>query len=137
MTTTPAGQLDADGVPDGAPIVPARITLALNARGLDGPDVDRAVGTYEGNPAGDVDAWETGDATPTRDQVRLLAALCKMPVAFFYQPQEPWESDGVIWICGHSGPNGGGRRVCHQTPATVTPPAARRPQQFALPIDPP
>lgn len=122
-------ELDPDGVPTGAPIVPARITLALDARGLYGPEVDEAVGTYEGNPAGDVDAWELGDATPTRDQVRLLADLCHLPVAFFYTPEDSWERDGHMWICGRSGPNGGGRRVCRQVPMATTPPAAEDPHR--------
>jgi hypothetical protein len=129
--------LDADGVPAGATVVPARITLALNARGLDGPDVDLQLGTYEGNPAGDVDAWELGEAVPTREQVRLLSALTHLPVPFFYEPEEAWETEGHMWVCGRSGPNGGGRRVCHQVPMAVTPPAAEDPhraRQHALPI---
>lgn len=136
MTTE---QLDADGVPAGAPIVPARITQALDARGLDGPEVDEQVGTYEGNPAGDVDAWELGEAVPTREQVRLLAELTRMPVAFFYIPEKPWEREGHMFICGRSGPNGGGRRVCHQLPMATVPPAAENPhraRQHALPIRP-
>lgn len=132
-------QLDDDGVPVGAPVVPARITLALDACGLDGPEVDERVGTYEGNPAGDVDAWELGEAIPERWQVRLLAALTRLPVAFFYEPEEPWERDGFAWMCGRSGPNGG-RRVCRQVPNAVVPPAAEDPhraRQHALPIGSP
>ncbi|MFI7608872.1 hypothetical protein ACIBTV_27680 [Micromonospora sp. NPDC049366] len=134
-----AEQLDDDGVPVGAPIVPARITLALDAAGLHGPEVDERVGTYEGNPAGDVDAWELGEAVPTREQVRLLAELTGVAVAFFYWPEEPGERDGHMWVCGRSGPNGGGRRVCQQVPTAVVPPAAEDPhraRQHALPVRP-
>jgi hypothetical protein len=116
--------LDADGVPLGAPIVPARITIALDSCDLYGPEVDIQVGTYEKNPAGDVDAWELGDAVPARWQVRLIAALCHLPVKYFYTPQEPWETDGHMYICGRSGPKGGGRRVCQRLPMAVVPPAA-------------
>lgn len=130
---------DADGVPAGAPIVPARITLALDAAGLYGPEVDDQVGTYEGNPAGDVDAWELGEAIPTREQVRLLAELCGVTVAFFYWPQEAWETEGHMWVCSRTGPKGLGRRVCEQVPMAVTPPAAEDPhraRQHALPVRP-
>jgi hypothetical protein len=130
-------KLDADGVPIGATIVPARITLALDARGLYGPEVDDQVGTYEGNPEGDVDAWELGEAVPKRWQVLLLAELTGMLASFFYRPLESWETEGLMWVCGRSGPNGGGRRVCQQVPMTVVPPAAENPdraRQGALPL---
>ncbi len=69
--------------------VPARITIALDAGGHEGPQVDLAVGTFERNPAGDVDVWECGLAVPTGEQVRLLAELTGFPIAWFYEPFEP------------------------------------------------
>jgi hypothetical protein len=127
----PAGMtretLDEDGVPLGAPVVPVRITVALDARDLYGPKVDRDCGTWEGNPAGDVDAWELGEAVPSREQVRLLAALCEVPVALFYEPLTEDERVGVVYICGRSGPKGGGRRVCHRIVGPPRPPAAADP----------
>lgn len=115
--------LDEDGVPPGARPVPARITTALNARDLYGPDVDKQVGTWEGNPAGDVDDWEAGAAAPDRQQVRWLAALCELPVAYFYQPLTDAERNTVVFICGRSGPRGGGRRVCRRVVGPPSPPA--------------
>lgn len=50
---------------------PYRITTALNARGLYGPEVDIACGVSEP----DVDLWEAGKLYPTWDQVVLLAKL--------------------------------------------------------------
>lgn len=71
----------------GGPLpVPARIALALNAIGAEGPDVDIACGTWEGNPAGDVDAWEAGEAFATPVQIAKLAAYTGHPVGWFYQP---------------------------------------------------
>jgi hypothetical protein len=66
--------------------VPARITWALNAMGAEGPEVDVACGTWEGNPAGDVDAWEAGEACPTPGQVVKLAEYTGHPVGWFYRP---------------------------------------------------
>lgn len=120
-------QLDEDGVPPGAPVVPERITTALDARDLYGPEVDKQVGTWEGNPAGDVDDWEAGTAAPNRQQVRWLAALCKLPVAYFYEPLTDAERAAVAYICGRSGPKGGGRRICHRTVGPPRPPAAADP----------
>lgn len=60
-------------------IAPWRITLALNARGLYGPEVDRACGVEE--PA--VDEWEAGRAYPTFDQLLALATLTEYPVWSF------------------------------------------------------
>jgi hypothetical protein len=82
--------------------VPARITLALDARGLEGPDVDVACGTWEGNPDGDVDAWELADAAPTTEQLELLAALAGYPLAWFYEPLQPGPLGGRIFACHHN-----------------------------------
>lgn len=82
--------------------IPARITLALDTRGLYGPEVDLACGTFEGNPAGDVDAWEDGTAVPSAEQVVLLAALVHMPVEYFYAPIEDYERGFAMFICDRS-----------------------------------
>ncbi len=81
--------------------VPARITLALNAGDHSGPDVDLAVDTWEGNPDGDVDAWEAGTAVPTPEQVQLLAELTGATARWFYLPlvEGPLWS-GPVFICG-------------------------------------
>lgn len=107
-----------DGVPLDAPVTREHITMALDAAGLYGPEVDCSCGTFEGNPAGDVDDWELGTHQPTRDQVRLLAALTDMPVAFFYEPFEPlpW-----INICSRTGPKG---QRCRRVSGVPVPPAA-------------
>lgn len=74
--------------------VPARITTALDLRGLYGPEVDEACGVAE--PA--VDQWEAGEIEPTPEQVARLAELTGFPVAFFYEPVTPGEY-GPAWIC--------------------------------------
>lgn len=86
---------------EGTP-VPARITMALDMRGLDGPDVDTQCGAAE--PA--VDLWECGIEVPTAEQVTLLAALTQVPVQFFYKPIKPGPLIGPVWICW------AGRRGC-------------------------
>lgn len=83
--------------------IPARITIALDSRGLEGPEVDLACGTWEGNPDGDVDAWEAGTAVPSAEQVKMLAELTGCLVRYFYMPVKPGpELDGVF-ICGDDG----------------------------------
>ena len=91
-------------------VVPARITLAMNLRGAEGPDVDVACGTFEGNPAGDVDDWELGVAVPTREQVRLIAVFTDFPEVWFYRPMKPGPlvgnaagEPGFIFLCGPRG----------------------------------
>jgi hypothetical protein len=84
-------------------VVPARITLALDLRGLEGPEVDVACGGTEP----DVDMWELGLATPAPRQVAMLAQLTGFPVACFYQPLRPGPLAGsAITVCH------GGRRGC-------------------------
>lgn len=65
-------------------VVPHRITLALDSRRLDGPEVDEACGVKE--PA--VDRWERGTLYPTWEQLCLLAVLTGFPVAFFTEPAD-------------------------------------------------
>lgn len=86
-------------VPERRP-VPARITMALDLRSLYGPEVDRECGTFEGNPAGDVDAWEEGRAIPSPEQVEALARLTSMPVDYFYKPADT--IPGQVFICDRS-----------------------------------
>lgn len=76
--------------------VPERITLALDACGLYGPEVDLALGGAE--PM--VDEWEAGKRAPTREQVALLADLTGFPVEFFYRTAA---SLGPVWLCRRSG----------------------------------
>lgn len=75
---------------------PERITTALDAAGLWGPEVDRACGVEE--PA--VDLWETGELVPTREQVEALAELCGVTAAFFYRDSP---ARIAVWMCGDGG----------------------------------
>lgn len=88
---------------------PARITLALDSRGMDGPEVDEALGLM-GNTI--VDAWEAGEAEPTEVEVRRLATLTSYPPAFFYRDDPPVM--GPIFLCARgrrqSGDRGGNGR---------------------------
>lgn len=72
---------------------PKRITLALDSRGMDGTEVDEALGVA--TPADDVvDRWESGDLVPSAEDVRRLATLTGYPTAFFYrldlEPFDTW-----------------------------------------------
>ncbi len=100
--------------------VPARITAALGRR--HGPQVDVACGTYENNPAGDVDAWEDeGDPRlPSGEQVRLLAAYTGYPIAWFYQPSHPLP--GVVYVCRRTGRGRGCERIEPAAASTVRAP---------------
>lgn len=60
-------------------LIPARIAIALDAKGLYGPEVDHACGTSEP----DVDNWEAGTLYPTWEQTKALAQLCGITVRFF------------------------------------------------------
>jgi hypothetical protein len=75
--------------------VPARITLALDLRELDGDQVDRDLGVWEPpdgwtgpgwDPGTAVDRWEAGTLVPTREQVMALSRLTDLPWHFFYAP---------------------------------------------------
>lgn len=105
-------QREADLLANGKP-VPARISIALDYGGHEGPEVDLAVGTFEKNPAGDVDVWECGLASPTGDQVKLLAELTGFPILWFYEPIAPGPilgRPGQIIICYRRKVNG---KRCH------------------------
>jgi hypothetical protein len=76
---------------------PARITLALDSRALDGPEVDRACLAEEPS----VDQWEAGEAAPSWEQLLALGDLTGYPVEFFLRPAE--ETMGPAMICGPRG----------------------------------
>lgn len=78
--------------PNRAPF-PQRITEALDMRGMEGPEVDEALGVTEPT----VDQWESGDLVPSSADVRRLATLTQFAVGFFYR--EPREITGPIFIC--------------------------------------
>ncbi len=60
-------------------VVPHNISTALDAMGLEGPEVDAECGVRE--PA--VDLWEAGKLYPTWDQLVRLAALTGCTPRFF------------------------------------------------------
>lgn len=83
-------------------VQPNRITLALDSRAMEGPDVDAACGAAEP----DVDEWEAGTAAPTWHQLTLLADLTGYPVEFFFREVEPNGLDRVAgggFLCGPDG----------------------------------
>lgn len=63
-------------------VVPAHITIALDAADLYGPEVDRACGVVE--PA--VDMWEAGRLYPTWEQIVAVAELTRKTPAYFMAP---------------------------------------------------
>uniref|UniRef100_UPI003F4933FE helix-turn-helix domain-containing protein n=1 Tax=Streptosporangium sp. CA-235898 TaxID=3240073 RepID=UPI003F4933FE len=107
--------------------IPYRITTALDSRGLDGPEVDRACGVEE--PA--VDQWETGELIPTREQIALLAKLTDYPTSFFYRPIEDGERT-TAFMCSRSGPKG----LRCQT-VELGPPAPAEPLAEVIPLTQP
>lgn len=77
-------------------LVPARITLALDLRGLYGPEVDTACGAREP----DVDRWEEGVLYPTWEQLLKLAELTDFPVLFFFCPAVA--PPPRVWLCNRA-----------------------------------
>lgn len=69
---------------DAGLVVPHFISIALDAQGLYGPEVDEACGAAEP----DVDRWESGDLYPSWRQPCLLAELCGVTPAYFVRPAE-------------------------------------------------
>jgi hypothetical protein len=69
-------------------VVPHRITTALDARGLDGPEVDSACRAEEP----EVDQWEAGERYPSWEQLVALAELTGMTARYFTfdDPPLPW-----------------------------------------------
>lgn len=85
--------------------VPARITIALDSIGAEGPWVDEYLGGAE--PM--VDQWEAGELTPTRAQIEKLAELTHFPPEFFYKAVQDWEHEpATMFLCqmGRRGDNG-------------------------------
>lgn len=106
---------------------PKRITFALDARGLYGPEVDIACGVVE--PA--VDEWEAGTRVPTPAQVVALARLTEFPVGFFYRADPP--ATEVGYICSRTGPRGQRCvRIDNRPDATVLELRPTAPAQGAL-----
>jgi transcriptional regulator with XRE-family HTH domain len=99
---------------------PKRITLALDAKGLYGPDVDRACGVEE--PA--VDQWETGELVPTPEQLVKLAALTGVTVGFFFGDDPPHL--GRVFICDRSRRKHGLTVIEPDGTVSVDPPPRRR-----------
>ena len=60
-----------------------RITSALDARGMDGPEVDEALGVANALDTV-VDAWVAGEEVPTMEEVRRLAFLTGYSVSWFF-----------------------------------------------------
>lgn len=105
-------QREADLLATGVPN-PRRITAALDANALDGPEVDIACGGQE--PM--VDEWEAGTRQPTPDQVRLLADLTGFTVEFFYLPGPPPLTG---FICQRTGRGRGCSRIDTRPAADVS-----------------
>ena len=79
-------------------VVPAMITMALDLRGLYGPQVDRACLAAEP----DVDQWEAGELYPSWEQLRALARLTGMAPSWFVrsdvEPLRVWETSMVFHL---------------------------------------
>lgn len=82
------------------PPTPARITMALDRWGMDGPEVDEALGVADAFDTV-VDSWEAGQVVPTVDDVRRLATLAAMLPHWFYKPELPLMEVG--FMCGKDG----------------------------------
>lgn len=74
-----------------------RITAALDAGGMHGPEVDEAlgVGTVTDHV---VDGWEDGTIVPTHDDLRRLSTLTGFTVAWFFAGTLPQMSN--VFLCG-------------------------------------
>lgn len=73
-----------------------RITSALDARGMDGPEVDEALGVANALDTV-VDSWEAGEAVPSAEELRRLAFLTGYTVSWFFGGPMP-TLEGVF-IC--------------------------------------
>lgn len=79
-----------------------RISMALDLCGMEGPEVDEALGVLNADGTDTVvDAWETGELEPSEEDVRRLATLTGYPVAWFYTPPIPVE--GHTFVCEDAG----------------------------------
>lgn len=98
-------------------VIPHRITTALDAHSLYGPEVDRACGVEE--PA--VDRWEAGTLYPTWEQLRALATLCEvLPHLFTIPDTGPIQG----FICDRSKRKNGCQRIGTSDRITAFTPAA-------------
>jgi hypothetical protein len=96
---TAVGRQQAERLIATGKIVPARITIALDMRMLEGPEVDVMCGAEE--PA--VDMWELGLWVPTAEQLAKLADLTGFQVAWFYKPIKPGPfTSSPIFVCDRS-----------------------------------
>ena len=77
---------------------PAALTMALDLRGLYGPQVDHACGVEE--PA--VDQWEAAALYPSWEQLQALAVLTEFDVRFFVKPVAP-QPAGFLCVRGGRG----------------------------------
>ena len=66
-------------------VIPAHITIALDALSLYGPEVDTVCGVREPT----VDNWEAGRVYPTWEQVKALATLTQKTPMYFMAPVHP------------------------------------------------
>lgn len=82
-------------LPEGVP-ERTRITTALDRCGLDGPEVDEALGVANALDTA-VDEWERGDLVPSGDELRRLAFLTGVQPRWFFGPAMP-TLEGVF-IC--------------------------------------
>lgn len=98
-------RLEADYRAGRAHAWPDRITAALDAQDLYGPEVDVACLAVE--PA--VDQWEAGEAAPTWEQLVALSELAGCTVEFFTESARP--ELGPVILCGPSGCEVVGPRV--------------------------
>jgi len=87
-------------------VIPARITMMLDLRGLYGPEVDVACGVEEPT----VDQWEAGEVYPSWEQLQALARLCDVGVIWFTDAM-PWRDIGPVFICDRSKRTGQGAQV--------------------------
>lgn len=94
--------------------IPARITIALDIRGLDGDQVDRDLGVWHSDEGlwedgTAVDRWEDGTLIPTREQILTLCQMTEHPWRFFYTPVDHMPER--VLICERGSRNGRGLTV--------------------------
>lgn len=100
-------------------VVPARITMLLDARGLYGPNVDLACGAIEP----EVDEWEAGTRYPQFRQLVALARLVECTPMFFFTPMPARPT--AIFICGR--PRSRSQVVIPDDPIACYPPEVWQP----------
>ena len=113
----------------GTPVSRKRITMVLDACGMEGPEVDEALGVSTPDDA-TVDGWEDGSVIPTESDIRRLATLTGNHPRWFYgeDPPEPKNSfsckidDGYSEIPEYTAPV----RPQRPRPFSGVPPTDRR-----------